>query len=115
MEITEIPILVGENYMLSSFSVFSNDVSNIPAPVFNSLSNLQRLDISSNEMIKEIPESIYTSPVLIELRLIDLPRVTSLPEVPNGALHNLLLLDLRNSSFTSLPASFFDLPRLEEV
>ena len=50
--ITEIPIWVGENYILSSFSVFSNDVSNIPAPVFNSLSNLQRLDISSNEMIK---------------------------------------------------------------
>ena len=66
-------------------------------------------------MIKEIPESIYMSPVLIELRLIDLPRVTSLPEVPNGALTHLLLLDLRNSSFTSLPASFFDLPRLEEV
>ena len=113
--ITEIPIWVGENYILSSFSVFSNDVSNIPASVFNSLSNLQRLDISSNEMIKEIPASIYTSPVLIELRLIDLPRVTSLPEVPNGALHHLLRLDLRNSSFTSLPASFFDLPRLEEV
>jgi Leucine-rich repeat (LRR) protein len=113
--ITTIPTWMAEMYILNAFSIFDNNISDIPDSVWKSLSTLEYLDLSSNHRIKDVPASVYSSPVLGWLRLIDLHGVTHLPDIARDALTNLISLDVRNSSIASLPSSFFDLPNLKLV
>ena len=73
------------------------------------------LSLSSNHRITKFPATIYSASSLSVLELVDLPGIASLPDIPQGAGNNLRILDLRNSSITGLPPSFFNLPNLEQV
>jgi hypothetical protein len=95
-----------------------NNLTEISDSIFSELAQLRRLDISSNTMIQSVSHSIYKSNTIEELRLINLPLLKQLPDIPDGKtykLRRLFILDIRNTSITSLPDHFFKLRALEFV
>ena len=114
-EIKEIPTWMASMPVLAGLELFNNSISDISGPKWGSWTSLLSLSLSSNHGISKFPATIYSAPSLRVLELVDLPQIASLPDIPQGAGKTLRILDLRNTSITSLPPSFFNLPNLEQV
>ena len=110
---------IGKKHLLSMFTVSRNNISNEDLQgVFSGLQQVTRLDISSNLMVGKLPNAMYNLVDLLELRLINLPKLKELPDVTvehSNIFADLHILDIRNTSIARIPSLYLRLNALEYV
>ena len=104
---------------LSMFTVSRNNISNEDLQgVFSGVQQVTRFDISSNLMVGKLPNAMYNLVDLLELRLINLPKLKELPDVTvehSNIFADLRILDIRNTSIARIPSLYLRLNALEYV
>ena len=109
-----------QNSPLAFLGVSRNNISNEEdlQGIFSGLVQVNLLDISSNPMIRKLPNALYNLAALEEFRLFNLPRLKELPDITvehTNVLADLRILDIRNTSIARIPSLYLRLNTLEYV
>eukprot|EP01133_Synstelium_polycarpum_P014265 gene14265-16839_t len=94
---------------LTILKLSDNNLQSLPRNVFQSLWNLQQLHIGGNNLLDQLPGSLFTC---CNLEVISAAGC-SIYTIPNtiGDLHNLRELDLRNNCIVEIPAKIGQLTK----